>query len=181
MIRFINSLLGVSAVILFVIHAVSMGLFLAGYLEYFPTRKYWGYALLVCVILHGLLSMMLVIFSDGKRKYLAYYKENIGVHLQRILGIVAAILIYIHMSGYGYINEAGIYILKEPTISKFITEVVMAIVVGGHIVLSLPKAAITLGVITTSEQLKSQRNLAYMIFLLVESVAIYGLFRYFFL
>lgn len=179
MIRYINSLLGVFAVVLFVIHSITMGLFLAGYLDYSPTRKYWGYALLVCVILHGVLSMMLVIFSDGKRKYLVYYKENIGAHTQRALGIIAAILIYMHMAAYGYVNEAGEYIVKEPTVIRFITESALAIVVGGHIVLSLPKASITLGVITTPEEMKRQRNLAYIIFAIVETVALYGLYRYF--
>ncbi|WP_312648549.1 hypothetical protein [Aminipila sp.] len=179
MIRYINSLLGVAAVILFVIHGITMGLFLAGYLDYSPTRKYWGYALLVCVILHGILSMMLVIFADGKRKHLAYLKKNAGAHSQRILGIIAAVLIYRHMAAYGYVNEAGIYIFKEPTLTTFISEVLMAIVVGAHIVLSLPKAAITLGVITKQEEMKNQRNLAYTIFFLVESVSLYGLYKYF--
>lgn len=181
MIRYINSLLGVAAALLFSIHAITMGLFLAGYLQYEPTRKYWGYALLVCVILHGLLSMMLVMFADGRRKYFAYFKKNIGIHTQRILGILTAALIYRHMAAYGYINEVGIYVIKEPTISRFITELIMAIIVGGHIVLGLPKAAITLGTIKSSEEIKSQRNLAYMIFFLVEAIAINGLVRYFIL
>ncbi|MHC1722784.1 MAG: hypothetical protein AB9836_06215 [Aminipila sp.] len=179
MIRYINSLLGVAAVILFVIHGMTMGLFLAGYLDYSPTRKYWGYALLICIILHAIISMMLVVFTDGKRKHMVYFKKNVGAHSQRILGIVAAILIYRHMAAYGYVNEAGIYILKEPTIATFITEVLMAIVVGTHIVLSLPKAAITLGVISKQEEMKNQRNLAYTIFFLVEFVSLYGLCKYF--
>ncbi|WP_312091405.1 hypothetical protein [Aminipila sp.] len=179
MIRYINSLLGVAAVFFFTVHGITMGLFLAGYLDYSPTRKYWGYALLVCVILHGILSMMLVIFADGKRKHTAYFKKNAGTHAQRILGIISAILIYRHMAAYGYVNEAGIYIFREPTFSRFITEFTMALVVGAHIVLSLPKAAITLGVITSQEEMKNQRNLAYMIFFIVESVAFYGLYQYF--
>ncbi len=83
------------------------------------------------------------------------------------------------MAAYGYVNEAGIYIFREPTFSRFITEFTMALVVGAHIVLSLPKAAITLGVITSQEEMKNQRNLAYMIFFIVESVAFYGLYQYF--
>ncbi|QHI72746.1 hypothetical protein [Aminipila terrae] len=179
MIRCINAWLGAAAVALFTIHGITMGLFLAGYLDYSPTRKYWGYALLICIILHGVISLMLVIFADGKRKSFVYFKENRKTHLQRILGIIGAVLICHHMVAYGYVNAAGVYILKEPSFTTFITEAAMAVVLGAHIVLSLPKAAITLGMIKTQKEIKLQTNLAYILFFMVESIVLYGLCSYF--
>jgi succinate dehydrogenase/fumarate reductase cytochrome b subunit len=156
-----------------------MGLFLANYLPYSSMWSYWGYALLLCTILHAVLSIFLVTLGDGKKKKIGYMKQNAGAYAQRIFGIVMIILIYLHMSAYGYINENGAYILKEPTKLTFIAEVLLVLIAGGHIVLSLPKAAITLGMITQESEYKKYKNLSYMIFFVVAGISLNGLFSYF--
>ncbi|MBN7774355.1 hypothetical protein [Clostridium aminobutyricum] len=179
MIRTINSFLGLASILLFCIHGISMGLFLAGYFPYSHTRAYWGYALLLCVILHAILSLFLITLGDGKKKQFSYVKQNAGSYIQRILGILMIALIYLHMSAYGYINEDGAYLLKEPDKSTFVTQVLLVLVAGAHLLLSFPKSAITLGMINNESEYKNYKNLSYMIFFIVVGISLNGLWRYF--
>lgn len=179
MIRTINSILGFVSILLFCIHGITMSFFLAGYLPYSHTRIYWGYALLVCVILHGILSLFLITLGDGKKKQISYLKQNAGSYLQRILGILMIVLIYFHMSAYGSTNEEGIYVLKEPDKITFVTQALLTLVAGAHITLSFPKSAITLGMVSSEAEYQNYKNLSYMIFFIIVGMSLYSMWKYF--
>lgn len=179
MIRTINGLLGAVATILFAIHGISMGLFLAGYLPYVYERKYWGYALLVCVILHAVIGMALTFFEKGKTKADRYAKANKGTHAQRVLGVLAIFAIAGHMNAYGYFTDEWVYILNEPTTFGFIKQVAVALVVGLHVMIGFPKSMITVGHIRNPQELKNQKNFVYMLVFATWAVAIYGACNYF--
>lgn len=179
MIRFVNGLLGAAAAILFAIHSISMGMVLAGYIQYSYSLKYWAYALLVCLILHAVISIALVVFETGKNRIDRYAKVNAGIHLQRISGIILIVLVYFHMNAYGYLSDDGVYILKEPTMTGFLSQVALALIAGFHMVTGLPKSMISLGCIRDAKEMKAQKNFVYMVFFIVEAVAIYGACIYF--
>lgn len=179
MIRTVNGLLGAAATILFGIHGISMGLFLAGYLPYSYTRKYWGYALLVCVVLHAVISIALVIFEKGKNKGDKYAKANKESHIQRVLGIITIVFIALHMNAYGYFTEDWVYIVKEATMAGFAAQVGLALLAGLHLMIGFPKSMISLGYIREPKDLKSQKNFAYMLVFATWFVAIYGACNYF--
>ena len=179
MIRTINGLLGVVAVILFGIHGISMGMFLAGYLPYVYERKYWGYALLVCVILHAVISISLTIFETGKNKVDRYAKINKESHIQRALGVLTVVAIAGHMNAYGYFTDEWVYILNEPTTFGLIKQIAIALVAGLHLMIGFPKAMISVGYIRNPQEIKNQKNFVYMLVFATWFAAIYGACNYF--
>lgn len=179
MIRTINGMLGAIAVLLFGVHGISMGLFLAGYLPYIYERKYWGYALLVCVILHAVISITVTAFETGKNKVDKYVKLNKESHIQRVLGVAAIFVIAGHMNAYGYFTDEWVYILKEPTNFGLVKQIAIAVVVGLHLLIGFPKAMISIGYIRNPQEIKSQKNFVYMLVCATWFAAVYGACNYF--
>ncbi|MEG0156077.1 MAG: hypothetical protein RR626_00920 [Anaerovoracaceae bacterium] len=150
--RTFNSFLACITSALFIYHSLSMSLFLMGMLPFSPIRKQLGWVLLALMLVHGVISLLLMIRTGGRYSYV---KENFGVHLQRILGILAVCLLPLHLGAFGHFDPTlGKYVITTPTAGMFLIQSLFTLVYVIHFMISTPKIMVSAGIITDERRKK---------------------------
>ncbi len=139
-----------------------MSLFLLGILSFSPDRKPWAYLFAALLIIHGLLSLGLAV-KKYLRPHRIYPLLNRTFILQITLGIIVLVLLGLHMISFGYITHSGEYVLRELHITTYLLQLGIIIAVGLHCFISLPKAGITLGLITKQNRIRPAKIAAALI------------------
>lgn len=124
MLRKINSILTIPIFVLFAVHLILMLGLLTGFIGFNPDFKMISFALAAFVLVHALFGIYFAferIFLR-KRGHKFYPKENKLFRVQLISGIVMLILVFLHTTAYGYTNAEGIFVLRDPSVFYYITE-----------------------------------------------------------
>jgi hypothetical protein len=175
MLRKINSILTVPIFVLFAVHLILMSGLLTGFVGFNPDFKKIGFALAALVLVHSLFGIYFAferIFLR-KRGQKAYPKENKLFRFQLISGIVMLILVFLHTTAYGYTNAEGIFVLRDPSVFYYITECLLALFVCAHSAVSVPRMAITFGLIKEGKGLLNIVKVSTAVFALVFIFAVF--------
>ncbi len=156
MLRILNSLLTLPLICLFWIHSIPQSLFLLGYLPFSPDRKLWAYLFAALLLLHGLISLALAL-QKYRRPHRIYPAQNKGFLLQITMGILILVLFALHAVSFGYTTSAGEYILRDPQITILLLQITLTIAAGLHCLISIPKACVTLGLLTREQHMTCAR------------------------
>lgn len=149
----INAALGLLSILCMLIH---LGYTIFSYLTFYynPTlRNMTAYPFMVLVCLHAVFGMMTVFTnSDGTRLDL-YPKQNLATILQRLTAALIFPLLIIHIKTNSLLIAVNGQILI--VLLLFIAELLFFAVVITHVVLSLTKGLVTLGLLTSREKQKN--------------------------
>lgn len=149
MLRKINSFLIIPIILLLISHVVLMAGLLTGTIGFNPDFKIFSKLLLPLVLLHALFGICFMIerIVKKKRGQNTYPKPNTIFRLQMLSGIAMLILVFLHVTAYGYTNAEGVFILRDPSLFYYITESLFALSICVHCAVSFPRMAITFGLI----------------------------------
>ena len=175
MLRKINSILTIPIYILFAAHLILMSGLLTGFVGFNPDFKIISFALAALVLVHSLFGIYFAferIFLK-KRGQKVYPKENKLFRFQLISGIVMLILVFLHTTAYGYTNAEGIFVLRDPSLFYYITECLLALFVCAHSAVSVPRMAITFGLIKEGKGLLNIVKVSTAVFALVFIFAVF--------
>lgn len=162
-IKKINSILSLLTILCFLAHS---GYSAYSYLTlyYNPSlTKLFSIPLMVLVCIHAVLGMLTVfLLSDGTRLDL-YPKENIRTIIQRVSAALILPFLFLHIKLYGLLKTAG----EEGQMPLFIlliaAQVLFFATVYIHIAVSLSRALITLGVLTSRKMQKGIDRIVYIL------------------
>lgn len=154
MLRKINSLLTIPTLILAMVHIFLTSLVLTGVVGFTPWFTYVNNSLLFIVAVHVVISVLLLfgkILGRGHR----YIPQNKVHFIQMFSGILMVVFVIIHMSAYGFVAPDGTFVLRAPSLSYYITECLLILSVSVHFMVSIPRLAISLGLIKEKSGMKT--------------------------
>jgi hypothetical protein len=73
------------------------------------------------------------------------------------MGILILVLLALHAVSFGYTTSAGEYILRDPQITTLLLQITLTIAAGLHCLISIPKACVTLGLLTREQHMTCAR------------------------
>lgn len=174
MLRKINSLLTIPIFLLFIVHLILMGGLLTGLLGFYPDLKLFGQLLTPFVLLHAAFGILFLIqrIVCKKRGQNVYPKPNTIFRVQLLSGIAMLILVLVHTTAYGYVGADGSFVLRAPSLLYFILESLLALTICIHCAVSLPRMAVTFGLIKNKlgliKTVKTSMKIFAVIFLIAE-------------
>ena len=174
-IKKVNAVLGLLSIVFMIIHI--------GYSVFCYLTMYYNEMLkmvtavpfMVLVCLHAICGMSTLFFnSDGTRMNL-YPKKNMGTILQRLCAALMFPLLILHLFTFNIMkNAAGngnmwvIYLM-------FVVEILFFACVITHVVISLSKGLVTLGLLTSPSTQKTLDRVMYIIGAVVFVIAVYAI------
>jgi len=153
MLRIINALIALGVFGLYIFHTILNVPTLVAH-TYIPWSHIPGMLLFALLFLHGVVSIFIVIKEAvlrGKEKL--YLKINARSMILIITGVLVLVLIFIHYVSFGYTSSTGEFILRQPDLTMFIINVILAISISLHCTQSLQNASITLGICSKSNKI----------------------------
>ena len=143
--RKLNAIITVLIIILFIDHGIMGGFLLTGLGT--PNIIIGGYIMMAIVLVHVIIGVKLTIdtISAQKKSGTWYPKENRLFWARRISGFAVIIFLAFHMMAFGA-GRGDIARLGEFTTFKMITQVLMVITIGIHIISNVRPMLITLGI-----------------------------------
>ena len=181
MLRYLNSLLGAACVLLLLAHILWAAALLAGFIGYTPFIGRIGWAFMVCLVLHGLLSVYLFTIPDRPAPRFPYPRSNAGAWAQRISGIAMILLIIPHlMEAYGHVTLSGWYLPKEPTAARYVLEALLLLAVTVHLWQGLSRLPVSLGLLRDEKSLDRWKRGLKAAVAVVTLLVLAALTRYFF-
>lgn len=181
MLRYINSLLGAACVLLLLAHILWAAGLLLGFIGYTPFIGRIGWAFLVCLTLHALVSVYLLLIHDRPRPRSPYPCSNRGVWVQRISGVAMIALIIPHISeAYGHVTASGWFLPHQPRAGRYILEAALLLAVLLHLWQSLPKLPVSFGLLRDGKSLARWRRGLRIAVALLGILVLAALTRYFF-
>lgn len=144
----LNSILSFIIVICLIDHVTMMSLLLSGLISYSPALKISGYVSLCMIIFHAVYGFV-CIYKGSRGKAPAensYWYQNKTMAVQRISAIAMVLLILLHTAGK--ITSLSVYgFVMNKHIAGLMFLWLLAFCVALHIWLSIPKAAVSIGLI----------------------------------
>ncbi len=159
--RYINAVLALFLAVFYAAHGVWEGLFLLGFTGYSGIAHIFGMVIFTILIVHAVISLLLVFVFDGRNRPVIYPRSNAAVYLQRITGIIVIVLVYLHITFYNAPFSGPMNIL-------------MVVLLGIHIGVSLPRAAVTLGLVGSDSGMKIFQAASWAASILIMIVTILG-------
>lgn len=159
MLRYVNSALGAACLLLLLGHLLWGAALLFGIIGYTPLIARLGWALLVCLILHALLSLYLVFIQDRPRPRFPHARANSGAWVQRLSGLALLLLLIPHVvRGYGHMTMSGFFLPDPPTVGRYLMESLLLLAVALHLEQSLSKLTLSLGLLRDERSLEGWRR-----------------------
>ena len=157
----INAVLGLATSIFLIIHSGFSAYCYAAF-YYNPVLKYvFAVPLAICVSLHAALGMLAVTMqSDGTGKQM-YYGLNRETSIQRISAALIFPLLIIHLYTFRLIQLSAGRVLPFGLI--LLSEVLFYAAVYTHVAVSVPRAFITLGLLSDIKKKQSIDRAMYII------------------
>lgn len=182
MLRIINSLLAAACVLLLLFHALWAAALLMGLTGYSPFISRVGWVFLACVVLHGLLSLYLVLIHDRPAPRFPYPRSNAAAWVQRISGAGMVLFIIPHLNeAYGHVTMGGWFLPHEPTVGRYLLEAGLLVAMTLHLWQSLPRLPLSFGLLRDERSLMRWRRGLHTGVLLVGLIVLAALSKYFLL
>lgn len=138
--RKINSYLSLATTALFVIHLSIMCLLLSMVIPYMQWYKASSFLLLIVTVAHAVLSTILLFMKtkENDQRHM-FWNNNTTTLMLRILGFLMLVMTFLHV---------------KDGANMFMYQVAYIAVASGHLVLSFPRALLTIGKVKSEEVYK---------------------------
>ncbi len=149
----INAVLGISIVVLFLVHILyEIFAYLTFYYNPIVT-KVIAYAALGAVVLHVFMSIYIVSFVHDRGKGMKYPALNARTLIQRISAVVMTVLIIFHMNTFKLLSQNA-----KTNLPLFVIVLIVQIIFYAsvllHVAVSASNAMISLGIIASDNARK---------------------------
>ena len=150
------------------------------YLAYYynPTLKIaTSIPVMLSVCLHGILGMLAVFLMGDGTKLTTYPKQNIRTIIQRVSAALIFPLLILHLNTFNILKTSS----EEGSWPKFILVIICQVLFYGiiivHTAVSVTKALITLGLLSSPAKQKKLDKIIYFIAGFVLAIAAYSIIK----
>lgn len=198
MVKKIHSALSLLLCVLLLVHLVITGHLMTSTIHMRLGFIILGYVLLFVLIAHLLLTFIPMLLNHDGNKKKAYTKLNLKCYIQRISGVAIIALIHPHLKAFvkpdsplsngnwteklaiAFSNPSMEIVPPEPitmgNIYFFIMMVLLIVFCCVHIIISIPKALVGLGVIVEEKSLARVEKICCVIVSAIGAFGIWGSF-----
>ena len=144
-----NAILSLFTCLMLLIHVVYQAVTHLLFFYYPMVSKILGYAVLIPAVLHGVMSVISVLFLHDSRKIM-YKKANVRTYIQRICAVIIVVLLPAHLYSY------AIHDITAGSALFYVVASIQIIFYGAiitHVAVSVSKALITLGMIANMDKM----------------------------
>ena len=149
----INAVLGISIVVLFLVHILYE---IFAYLTFYynpVVTKVIAYTALGAIVLHIFMSVYIVMFVHDRGNGMKYPALNARTLIQRISAVVMAVLVIFHMNTFNLLSQNA-----KTNMPLFVLVLIVQIIFYAsvllHVAVSAGNALITLGLISSGKARK---------------------------
>ena len=144
-----NAILSLFTCLMLLIHVMYQGVAHLLFFYYPMVSKILGYAVLIPAVLHGVMSVVSILFLHDSRTIM-YKKANVRTYIQRICAVIIIVLLPAHVYSYTMHNITAGSVLFYAVTS---IQIIFYAVIITHAAISVSKALITLGMIGNMDKM----------------------------